>query len=239
MPQNGDVAINRRTGERAVFQNGQWLKQTGGGQVGGAEQRGRLAMGLGPMVQAQQDMANIEARGNPYSMTQNLDNATAEALAGIGLELPSWGINFRPLEGVAKSIGGQDFQDYKQAAAAFESQLMPIMSGAAVSPSEAQRQIRAALPELGDSVETLKTKARVRKMLLNGAARQMGAQLPYPDVPTFGVNTEAVHQGGGPPPPDPSQIQGGGPVRVSSPQEAAQLPPGTVFITPDGRRKVR
>jgi hypothetical protein len=32
---------------------------------------------------------------------------------------------------------------------------------------------------------------------------------------------------------------GAGPVRVSSPQEAMRLPPGTVFLTPDGRRKVR
>lgn len=30
-----------------------------------------------------------------------------------------------------------------------------------------------------------------------------------------------------------------GEVRVSSPQEAMALPPGTVFVTPDGRRKVR
>lgn len=31
----------------------------------------------------------------------------------------------------------------------------------------------------------------------------------------------------------------GGEVRVNSPQEAMALPPGTVFVTPDGRRKVR
>lgn len=31
----------------------------------------------------------------------------------------------------------------------------------------------------------------------------------------------------------------GGPVRVNSPAEAAKLAPGTVFITPDGRQKVR
>jgi hypothetical protein len=45
----------------------------------------------------------------------------------------------------------------------------------------------------------------------------------------------------------PSQDAGGvsqqpvqkGEVRVNSPQEALALPPGTVFITPDGRRKVR
>jgi hypothetical protein len=36
------------------------------------------------------------------------------------------------------------------------------------------------------------------------------------------------------PPPAPTEE-----VRVNSPQEAMALPPGTVFITPDGRRKVR
>lgn len=239
MPQNGDVAVNKRTGERAVFQNGQWVKQTGGAQMGGAEQRGRLAMGLGPMVQAQQDMAAIEARGNPFSLTQNPDNAAAQAISGIGVDIPGMGINFHPFEGAAKSLGGQDFQNYQQAAKAFESQLMPIMSGAAVSPSEAARQIQAALPQLGDSPETLQRKARTREMMLNGAARQMGTQLPYPNAPTFGTNTEALPQAQGAPPPNPAQVQGGGPVRVNSPDEAMRLPPGTVFMTPDGRRKVR
>jgi hypothetical protein len=37
----------------------------------------------------------------------------------------------------------------------------------------------------------------------------------------------------------PPKQQSGEPVRVTSPQEAMALPPGTVFITPDGRRKVR
>lgn len=32
---------------------------------------------------------------------------------------------------------------------------------------------------------------------------------------------------------------GGGPAKVSSPQEAMRLPPGTQFVTPDGRLKVR
>jgi hypothetical protein len=37
----------------------------------------------------------------------------------------------------------------------------------------------------------------------------------------------------------PPKQQSGEPVRVTSPQEAMALPPGTVFVTPDGRRKVR
>lgn len=37
----------------------------------------------------------------------------------------------------------------------------------------------------------------------------------------------------------PTAQAGAAPIRVSSPEEARALPPGTVFITPDGRQKVR
>lgn len=42
-----------------------------------------------------------------------------------------------------------------------------------------------------------------------------------------------------PPPRKPAPAASTGPVRVKSAEEAMRLPPGTVFITPDGRRKVR
>jgi hypothetical protein len=42
-----------------------------------------------------------------------------------------------------------------------------------------------------------------------------------------------------PEPAAPADTQPGAPVRVNSPEEAMRLQPGTVFITPDGRRKVR
>lgn len=42
-----------------------------------------------------------------------------------------------------------------------------------------------------------------------------------------------------PPPAAPPQAGAQAPVRVNSPEEAMQLPPGTVFMTPDGRTKVR
>lgn len=179
MPTEGQRAINKKTGETAVFTNGQWVKNKGGTVDAGM--RGRLSLGLGPMVQAEQTMSGAEQNANP--LQKDWGAAAIGALPfGLG-------------EQAAKVVGGQDYQDYTQAAKAFESQLMPIMSGAAVSPSEAQRQIKAALPEFGDTPETLKTKARTRQMMLNGAAHSMGAPLPYPDVPTFGVNTNSVPQG--------------------------------------------
>lgn len=175
------------------------LKQ--GGQAADASLKGRISMGAGPMVQAQETMAQVERQGNPFDLSKNADNALAKAVSDVGFR------DFHPLEGIGKWIGGEDFQKYQQAASAFESQLMPIMSGAAVSPSEAQRQIRAALPQLGDSPETLKEKARTRAMMLNGAAQATGKPLPYPDVPTWGVNTNGPAKGAVPAGNDPLGIR--------------------------------
>lgn len=187
MPQEGDVALNRRDGSRAVFRGGQWVRDAAGGQVGDASIRGRMALGLGPMVQAEQNLSAMERGGNPLQK-----DWLATTMDNVGVPLPFGGGEWKPLSDAAKFVGGDDYQRYQQAASAFESQLMPIMSGAAVSPSEAQRQIRASLPELGDSPETLRQKARQRQMMLNGAAKIMGAQLPYPDVPTYGINSQQV-----------------------------------------------
>lgn len=225
MPTEGQTAINRQTGETAVFRGGQWVKNPQGAGADAA-QRGRLAMGLAPMVQAQQTMSNMEQGVNPLNRDWG-----ASMLAGVGFG------QTHPFEGVARAWGGQDYQDYTQAAKAFESQLMPLMSGAAVSPSEAQRQIKASLPEFLDTPETLRSKSQMREMLVNGAAKSSGAPLPYQNQPTYGVNTAQLPPPGGQHPP----VAGGqqGEVRVNSPMEARQLPIGTVFITPDGRRKVR
>jgi hypothetical protein len=198
MPQEGEIRQNRLNPARtAVFHGGVWVEQAGKQQPQEASLRGRMDLGLAPMVQAQQDMNAIEGQGNPFSLRDNPDNAAAKVMTDTGIDIPGWGIQFHPLDGIAKHIGGEDFQKYQQAAKAFESQLMPIMSGAAVSPSEAQRQIKAALPELGDSPETLRAKSHTRAMMLNGAAKARGMQIPYPDVPTWGVNTNALPPSGG------------------------------------------
>jgi len=187
-PLEGKTGFQKSTGQRVVRRNGQWVPVEGKPPVQEAGTRARMDIGLAPMIAGQEGMSKIERRGNPFG-EGNRDNLFARVLSDAGVDIPSWGIQFHPLEGVAKKIGGQDFQDYQQAAKAFESQLMPIMSGAAVSPSEAERQIKAALPEPGDSPETLQAKSRTRKMMLNGAAKARNMPLPYPDVPTWGVNT--------------------------------------------------
>ena len=53
------------------------LKQ--GGQAADASLKGRIAMGAGPMVQAQETMAQVERQGNPFDLSKNADNAAAKA----------------------------------------------------------------------------------------------------------------------------------------------------------------
>lgn len=186
MPNPGDKQINKRTGEMRVFDGHGWVMQPPPkGAQGEASMRGRLNMGMGPMVQAEQDLLASEQGGGGQRVNP-LNRDVGPALLDA---IPDWAFG-SATDALAKKWGGQDYQDYATAARQFEAQLMPIMSGAAVSPSEARRQIRANLPQLGDSPATLEKKARGRKMMLNGAAKVMGAALPYPDVPTYGVNTQ-------------------------------------------------
>lgn len=208
-PLEGKTGTDRRTGQRVIRQNGQWVP-LGKQQPMEASMRGRMDLGMAPMVQAHETMRREQSRGNPFALDKNFDNAAAQVMSEVGFSVPGLGIDWRPLEGVAKRVGGDDFQRYQQASKAFESQLMPLMSGAAVSPSEAERQRKAALPELGDSPANLREKDRTRMMMLNGAAKARGLPLPYPDVPTWGVNTVKPPAGQGAP-------QGGG-VRRYNPQ---------------------
>jgi hypothetical protein len=55
-----------------------------------------------------------------------------------------------------------------------------------------------------------------------------GVEGGYQNMMSGGAQAESAQAGGQ-----------GGPVRVNTPEEAAALPSGTEFITPDGRRKVR
>lgn len=197
-PMEGKTGTDKRTGQRVIRKDGQWVPITTGGKppVQEAGMRSRMDLGLGPMMSGHQRMVATERKGNPFSLGENADNAAAKFIGDIGLSV---GQNqFYPFEGPAKALGGQDYQDYEQAAASFEAQLMPIMSGAAVSPSEARRQIRASLPALGDSPATLAAKAKDRERMLNGAAKARNMPLPFPNTGTWGVNTAKPNSEGPP-----------------------------------------
>lgn len=160
----------------------------------GSENRTRIGLGIGPVVNAQRNMFSAEGGGdrakrkNPFNKDWG-----AKLLDGVDIPIPftsgpgGQSATFSPFDTVAKIWGGQDYQDYDQASKSFEAAMMPIMSGAAVTPSEAQRQIRANLPELGDTPLTLERKATNRAMMANAAAELLGKPRPFPKVGVWDV----------------------------------------------------
>ena len=127
-----------------------------------AEQRGRIGITFAPALEAQDQLRNMEAQhGNVFNQEWG-----ARMLEAI------------PFDGgaAARMAGGPLYGQYESAGRAFESSTLPILSGAAVTDSEARRMIRAALPQLGDSPEVLAEKSRRREQMLNGAFLSWGGQ---------------------------------------------------------------
>jgi len=132
----------------------------------GADARARFMINLGPLQAAQDNMERMDREGYNPSSFQNAGAAALEAVpfdAGFA----------------ARIAGGEDYNAYNQAAKTFEAAILPIMSGAAVTPTEAQRLIRAALPQPGDSPEVLAQKSEQRRMMINAVAQGIGQAAPY------------------------------------------------------------
>jgi hypothetical protein len=154
-------------------------------QQAGAESRTRLILGLPSAVEAQKNMYASEKWNQPGAddpRGQNpYDTPTGMVANMLNPHDPT-----KTLRTVAsKVVGGQDYQDYNQATKSFEAAFLPILSGAAVTPSEASRMISASLPEPGDTPATLAKKSKNRAMMINGAAKLLGEKPPFPKIPVM------------------------------------------------------
>ncbi len=153
-----------------------------GSQTAGADSRTRLDLGLGPAVQAQISMYDAERNGAATDTRTNPNDSPQ----GIVYNWLADGDPSHPIRNmVGKGIGGDRLQKYKQASSSFEAAFLPILSGSAVTPSEASRQIKANLPEPGDSPEILSRKSKNRAMMINSAAKLLGQPLPFPRLGTM------------------------------------------------------
>lgn len=157
--------------------------------LGGADQRGRIALSFSNIVEAQDALARMEQEAVRRQGTHGSDTPLGQ----------DWGARIAeaiPWDGgsIARQIGGTDYQQYEAASRMFEQSVMPIFSGSAVTESEAQRFVRANLPRMNDSRETLQTKARNRARIINAAAVIMGAEPPYPDAGTWTPSGGLVRQ---------------------------------------------
>lgn len=226
--------VIERVGPRGGVQRIGSVAESGGSQASalvGADARARFMTGLGPLKDAQVNFAEAEREGNP------LDRDWGAALLDQATDVPF----LRNIgDTAARIVGGEDYQNYAQAAASYESALLPILSGAAVTPSEAQRLIRADLPQLGDGPEVLARKARNRAQRINAVAQGIGMPAPY-DLNNLGEAQEeaaisslaaAVQQGSPPPSGSPDA-----PIDISglSADDLLKLQPGQSIRFPDGR----
>lgn len=174
--QEGSNGIISNVGRNAVFP---------------ADQRARVAIMYEPALEAtrtleQADAGAVTRQGSHGSDTPLGQDWGARALDAV------------PLIGdaAASALGGEDYQRYVSASSTFESSMLPILSGAAVTPSEATRIIRAALPRVGDSQAVLTDKSRRRRQMLNGAALIGGREPPYPadGIPDWATNAQSEVQ---------------------------------------------
>jgi hypothetical protein len=164
---NGDIV---REGPRGGFEVIERAGEASGAPATfGADARARVAINLDPLIEAQRVFDQMDAAGYNPSGARNVFAA--------GLEAIPFDAGF-----AARVAGGSDYNAYQQAAKTFEAALLPIMSGAAVTPTEAQRLIRAAIPQPGDSAEVLQQKARQRRQMVNAAAQGIGREAPFADV---------------------------------------------------------
>lgn len=181
-PEYGPNAYETSDGAILAPTKGGAVQTLRGPQIAAAEARTRLELGLGPVMAAQTRLARSEAGGeNPYNRDWG-----ARMLEAV------------PFDGgvAARIAGGQDYQDYEQAARTFESSILPIFSGAAVTESEAKRFVRANLPQLGDTPATLKEKADNRKRIINAAAKLTGRPIPFPDLNVWAPEGQTVESSG-------------------------------------------
>lgn len=208
----GQTATNPTTGEKIVYRGGKWFPSTTSGAAAdtpstpltpASDSRTRVVVGLGPAVEAQRHMYQAEGwngggtyqpGGDPQAKQGHnplTDHPILNAMAHSSD--PEHRLNVlgrkMDLSELGNQLAPQDFQNYMQAAKTWEAAILPVLSGAAVTPSEAERQIKANLPVYGDKPETLARKATNRAMMTNAAADLAGKPRPFPQVGTFRFDT--------------------------------------------------
>lgn len=173
-----------------ISRSGSFSAYPGQGSVSASpEIRARVAVGLSPSIAAETNLeAATRKAGSDVSPTKNplstFRGGIASSLSEKEGPIRNW---------AAQVIGGQEFQNVNQSAKTFESSFLPILSGAQVTVSEAQRLIKASQPEPGNSPETLRRKEINRQLMINSAAQMAGMPKPFPNAGSINLaNREAI-----------------------------------------------
>ena len=164
---NGPVEVNLRTGQ---------IRMAPGATAttAPADLAGRLTLGLPNVIAAEQAMQDLMrgADGTDYARNPCAEEWGARALDVV------------PFDGgvFSRAAGSDRYRQFDQAFRTFESSILPIFSGAAVTESEATRFVRANLPSMTDTPEVARAKAMNRMRISNGGMMLLGQPLPFPDA---------------------------------------------------------
>ncbi len=119
--------------------------------------------------------------------------------------------------GIANSYLTPEQQSYYQAASDWVRAKLRKESGAAIGVDEMENEIKTYFPSPGDSKEVIAQKKKAREQATVGMRRMGGrASAEYDDTPAPSAGTDRL-----------------------TPEQAAQLPPGTKFIGMDGVERVK
>jgi hypothetical protein len=134
--------------------------------------------------------------------------------------------------GIGRSMTSQAYHSSYDAMGSFAGAFMKMVSGSAVTPSEAMRNLPSITPMVGDTQQDLEDKAARRRAIVAGSTASAGSEArrvideTYAEFQRNQKLTDAQIQERLPP------------VRVTTPEEARQLQPGRRIILPDGSEGV-
>lgn len=154
-----------------------------------SESMARVAAGLPNMVAAVDDLETLMGPGSGFDKKGYRPGHDWGARAVNAI--PDFGL----LQPVAKAFGGKDYQQFENAYSKFEAAAMPIMSGSAVTDTEAERLLNSIRIRQGDGPEIVQEKLTAMRNMADGlkAAAQgdttalnamiSGQSEPAPEIP--------------------------------------------------------
>lgn len=183
-----------------------------------------VAIPGGPADKASEKPKQTESDKKASVLFGSMVNAEKQ-LAGLkgGADTSSLLQNAMGATEITKSMQSADYKKYEAAGLRWAANLLYSKSGATATPDEIRSTWKQFFPQPGEDAALKQQKAEARNQEMQAVAQAYGLDASQiPQLP----------KAAGP----PGQGQ---PVQVRSVQEAMALPPGTPFLTPDGRRKVR
>lgn len=208
----GRTATNPETGQRVMFKGGAWVPIAPG--------HAKLTEDQAKSQGYAKTMADAEDRYY-RAVRQGYNPTTPRNQIASFLE----GLPFGGLDGLG-ALARDDVGDLgRQAELQWSDAQLKAVSGAASPEAEVKRGVKTYFPRPNENPFLIGPEKRQARAVAFDAARRRAG----PAAREISPPGQAA----------PAQGQGGQIVRVRTPEDAMALPPGTVFITPDGRRKVR